>query len=183
MVAEVVIRPVVDRHADDGAAQQTAPLQPVERVEGHHLGEVAGDPEDHEHVGRLRGRRRHAELPQGVGETRLKRSCSGPLRHDPLPVAYSISSLCRTGGASGSAFGRGDECPDDPQDRDEETDPEQPVMAPAERCQAEVHPARYVHNGQQNPQERSCPHGSLRRLAAGSSSTPADRVSVSMTRR
>ena len=46
-------RPVVDRHADDRAVQQPAALEPVQRTEGHHLGEVAGDPEDDEHVGGL----------------------------------------------------------------------------------------------------------------------------------
>ena len=52
--AQVVHRPVVDRHADDRAVQQAAGLQPVQRVEGHDLGEVAGDAEDDEHVGGLR---------------------------------------------------------------------------------------------------------------------------------
>ena len=50
VLAQVVDGPVVDRHADDRAVQQAAALQPVERVERHHLGEVAGDAEDHEHV-------------------------------------------------------------------------------------------------------------------------------------
>ena len=48
---EVVDGPVVDSDADDRAIEQPALLEPVERVEGHHLGEVTGDPEDHEHVG------------------------------------------------------------------------------------------------------------------------------------
>ena len=52
---ELVDGPVVDRHADDRAVQQTPPLEPVQRPERHHLGQVAGDPEDHEYVGnRLR---------------------------------------------------------------------------------------------------------------------------------
>ena len=48
---ELLDRPVVDRHADDRAVEQPAALQPVQRAERHHLREVAGDPEDHEHVG------------------------------------------------------------------------------------------------------------------------------------
>ena len=56
-LAQVVERPVVGRDADDRAAQQAAALEAVERVERHHLGEVAGDAEDHEHVGRLRAAR------------------------------------------------------------------------------------------------------------------------------
>jgi hypothetical protein len=52
-LAQVVERPVVDRDADDRAVEQPAALEPVQRSEGHLLGEIAGDPEDHEHVGRL----------------------------------------------------------------------------------------------------------------------------------
>ena len=48
---ELVERPVVHGDADDRAVDQPALLQAVERVEGHHLGEVAGDPEDHEDIG------------------------------------------------------------------------------------------------------------------------------------
>ena len=44
-------RPGVDGHADDRAVEQAPLLEPVERVERHHLRQVAGDPEDHEHVG------------------------------------------------------------------------------------------------------------------------------------
>ena len=51
---EVLPRPVVEGDADDRALQETAALEPVERAKGHHPGEVAGDPEDHENVGRLR---------------------------------------------------------------------------------------------------------------------------------
>ena len=54
---EVVDRPVVDRDADDRAVQEAARLEPVERMEGHHLGEVAGDAEDDEDVGGLVVRR------------------------------------------------------------------------------------------------------------------------------
>ena len=53
VLAQVADGPVVDGHADDRAAQQAAPLEPVQRAEGHHLGEVAGDAEHDEHVGRL----------------------------------------------------------------------------------------------------------------------------------
>jgi hypothetical protein len=51
-VDELGLGPVVDRHADDRAVEQPPALQPVERAEGHDLGQVAGDPEDHQHVRR-----------------------------------------------------------------------------------------------------------------------------------
>ena len=54
VLAQVVDAPVVDRHADDRAVEHAALLEPVERPEGHHLGEVAGDAERDEHVGRPR---------------------------------------------------------------------------------------------------------------------------------
>ena len=47
---ELVDRPVVDRDADDRAIEQAALLQPVQRTEGHHLRQVARDPEDHQPV-------------------------------------------------------------------------------------------------------------------------------------
>jgi len=49
-VDQLLDRPVVDRDADDRTVEQPALLQPVERVEGHDLRQVAGDPEDHEDV-------------------------------------------------------------------------------------------------------------------------------------
>jgi hypothetical protein len=51
MLAQVVGAPLVDGHSDDRTAQQAAALQVVERAEGHHLRQVAGDAEDDEHVG------------------------------------------------------------------------------------------------------------------------------------
>ena len=45
MLAQVVCGPVADRDADDRAAQQPAPLEAVERVESHHLRQIARDPE------------------------------------------------------------------------------------------------------------------------------------------
>jgi hypothetical protein len=50
--AEPVDGPVVHRHSDDRAVEQPAPLEPVERAEGHDLRQIAGDPEDHKDVGR-----------------------------------------------------------------------------------------------------------------------------------
>ena len=47
---ELVDGPVVDGDADDRAVEEAAPLEPVQRTEGHHLREVAGDAEDDEHV-------------------------------------------------------------------------------------------------------------------------------------
>ena len=55
---ELVDRPVVDGDADDRALEQPTLLEPVERMERHDLGQVPGDPEDHEDVGLLRLRRR-----------------------------------------------------------------------------------------------------------------------------
>ena len=42
-------------HPDDARIEQLAALEAVERTEGHDLGEVARDPEDHEHVAALSG--------------------------------------------------------------------------------------------------------------------------------
>ena len=77
VITQLLDRPVLGRHADDRAVQQTAPLEAIERVEGHHLGEVAGDAEDDEDVGGLRlatslgsdvcGRGRMAVLIMGLG--------------------------------------------------------------------------------------------------------------------
>ena len=53
VVAQLLDGPVVARHSQDRAVQQAAALQPVERLERHHPGQVAGDTEDHEHVGGL----------------------------------------------------------------------------------------------------------------------------------
>ena len=53
VLAQVLERPVVARDADDRAVEQPPLLEPVQRAEGHHLREVAGDPEDHEYVGAL----------------------------------------------------------------------------------------------------------------------------------
>ncbi len=54
-LAQVVDGPVAGRDPDDRAIQQLALLEPVQRVERHHLGEVAGDAEDDEYVGGRRG--------------------------------------------------------------------------------------------------------------------------------
>jgi len=55
MLPKVLDRPVVAGHPDHGAAQQTPGLQPIQRPEGHHPGQIAGDAEDHQHVRRLTG--------------------------------------------------------------------------------------------------------------------------------
>jgi hypothetical protein len=52
-LAQVVDRPVVDGDADDRAGQQPARLEAVERVQRHHLRQVAGDAEHDEDIGRL----------------------------------------------------------------------------------------------------------------------------------
>ena len=51
---QVVVGPVVDRDSEDRAVEEPARLEPVERVERHHLRQIAGDPEDDEDVGDLR---------------------------------------------------------------------------------------------------------------------------------
>ena len=55
MVAQVVDRPVVDRHSHDRAAKQPTLLQPIERPERHYLCQVAGDSEHNQHVGLCEG--------------------------------------------------------------------------------------------------------------------------------
>ena len=47
---ELVERPVVERDPHDGAREEPASLEPVQRPVGHHPREVARDPEDHEDV-------------------------------------------------------------------------------------------------------------------------------------
>ena len=47
---QLVDGPVVDGDADDRAVEEAAALEPVQRTEGHHLREVAGDAEDDEHI-------------------------------------------------------------------------------------------------------------------------------------
>ena len=51
---ELVDGPVVNGHADDRTVDQAPPFEAVERHEGHHLRQVAGDPEGHEDVRRTR---------------------------------------------------------------------------------------------------------------------------------
>src|SRR3954466_12239626 len=52
MGAQVLVGPVGDGDAEDRALQQPAPLEPVERPEGHHPREVTTDAEDDEDVRR-----------------------------------------------------------------------------------------------------------------------------------
>src|SRR3954454_12325604 len=76
--------------------------------------------------------------------------------------------------ARGGALGGLDQRPDDPQDGNDESDPEHPVVPFTERRQPEVEPARYVEDAQQNPEEG---HVGPFEFAPGSwSPTPADRV-------
>ena len=71
---QLVVGPVVDGDADDRAVEEPARLEPVERAEGHHLRQVAGDPEHDQDVGGLgcrflrRGRER-AFRRRGAGST------------------------------------------------------------------------------------------------------------------
>ena len=51
VLAQVIERPIVARDTDDRTVQEPPLLQAIERAEGHHLGEIAGDAEDDQHVG------------------------------------------------------------------------------------------------------------------------------------
>src|SRR5262249_19127750 len=53
VLAQVLDRPIVTGDPDDRAVEKSPQLEPIERTEGHHLREVAGDPEDHQKVGGL----------------------------------------------------------------------------------------------------------------------------------
>ena len=50
-LAQILDRPVIAGDAHDRAVEQAAALEPVERMERHHLRKVAGDAEHDEHVG------------------------------------------------------------------------------------------------------------------------------------
>ena len=104
-LAELVVGHVVDGHPDDRARQQPAPLEAVERSERHHLGEVAGDPEDHEDVGRLL--RAVAVGPAMVGSSRSVLSVRTVIRPgrswvNPAHV-QSTSALARSSPVDSSA--------------------------------------------------------------------------------
>src|SRR5262249_26464326 len=51
---ELVEVPFVNGNADDRAIEQLALFEAVQRMEGHHLGEGAGEAEDQENVGAVR---------------------------------------------------------------------------------------------------------------------------------
>ena len=61
-VDELLLAPVRGRYADDPAEQEAASLEPVQRLERLLLRQVAGDPEDHEHVTLTGSRHRSASL-------------------------------------------------------------------------------------------------------------------------
>ena len=71
---ELLERPVVERDADDRAVEEPARLEPVQRAVRHDAGEVAGDPEDHEHVGRPRPAVRLPVHGQSISASRRARS-------------------------------------------------------------------------------------------------------------
>src|SRR5262249_39066804 len=88
---ELVDRPLVDGDAEDRTVEQAALLEPVERAEGHHLGEVARDPEDHEMVGRSGlGARRRGRL---LDFRRCFNAQRSPLS---LVAADAASAVCST---------------------------------------------------------------------------------------
>src|SRR5947209_16342849 len=83
------------------------------------------------------------------------------------------------GGACRGALGGVDQRPNDPQDGNEESDPEHPVVPFTERRQPEVEPAGDVDDAQQNPEEG---HIGPFELARGSwSPIPADCVDGGMS--
>jgi hypothetical protein len=55
-LAQLLVAQVVLRDADHGARQPPPPGEQIERLERHLPRQVAGDPEDHQGVGILRGR-------------------------------------------------------------------------------------------------------------------------------
>ena len=88
---ELIDGPVVACDTDDRAVKKPAPFEAVERVEGHHLREIAGDPEDHQRVAVLRVGHGQVsswssgvvgELGNGVGCT-IARTLAGRLRSPP----------------------------------------------------------------------------------------------------
>ena len=80
-------RPVVERDADDRAVEQPAALEPVERPEGHHAGEVARDAEDHEDVGRSRRRELRGHRQSISGSAHLYHCHHGrPCRRSPPSI-------------------------------------------------------------------------------------------------
>ena len=101
-LAKVFDGPVVDRHADDRAVEQPARLEAVQRPEGHHLRQVARDPEHDEHValrllrsGRPPGcggycRRRHPIPPPTKVGVRGERRFGQALRDHPKGVNSSV---------------------------------------------------------------------------------------------
>ena len=50
MLAQLLDAPIINGYSDDRAVQQSAALQAIERAEGHHPGQVAGDAEDDQRV-------------------------------------------------------------------------------------------------------------------------------------
>jgi hypothetical protein len=54
MPPKLIDGPIIDRHADDRKIEQSTGLEPIQGVKRHHLRQVTGDPEDHQHVTRRR---------------------------------------------------------------------------------------------------------------------------------
>ncbi len=94
MLDELVDRPVVEGHADDAAEEEAALLEAVQRAEGHHPSEVAGDPEDDEDVGLLRV---GAQSSSALTLIREERSCANP------PQLHSMTAFARSSPVESSA--------------------------------------------------------------------------------
>ena len=69
---QLLERPVVERDADDGAVEEAARLEPVQRAERHHAREVPRDPEDHEDVRRAARARSSACVRRGLTRPRRR---------------------------------------------------------------------------------------------------------------
>jgi hypothetical protein len=72
ILAQLVERPIIRRHANDRDAEQPSSLEPVQGVEGHLLRQITGNPEDPEHIGG-RGGFSRTQHSQGLLATRGSR--------------------------------------------------------------------------------------------------------------
>ena len=94
-LAQFVLGHVIHRDPDDGARQEPARLEPVQRSEGHHPGEVSRDPEDHEDIGRVRfpapgtGGRGHGSAP-AVAPPPAPTTLEGHFGAEPPPGMKSV---------------------------------------------------------------------------------------------
>ena len=89
VLAQMIVGPVLHRHADDRAVQQAPLVEPIQRTQGHLAGEVAGDAEDDERISRTCRRRAHRRQTL-AGFSRARR---GPLARRQAPLAQREAEL------------------------------------------------------------------------------------------